>query len=176
MNKNVTAAIAIVLVIIGAVYFFITRQSRVVSPEIKIPEITAQQHVSSLEERGSEPVEAPKIESEPVSAPPVEIEHPVAIENTIIYSDAGFSPDPITIKKGSTVIFKNNSSANMWSASAMHPTHTVYPTTGGCIGSTFDACKGIVSGEVWSFKFDIAGSWKYHNHLNPSHFGSIIVE
>ena len=64
----------------------------------------------------------------------------------------------------------------MWTASAVHPTHRAYPTTGGCLGSTFDACKGVQPGASWSFRFDIAGTWKYHNHLNPNNTGAIVVE
>ena len=64
----------------------------------------------------------------------------------------------------------------MWPASAMHPSHKEYPTTGGCLGSAFDACKGVKPGESWPFKFDIAGNWKYHDHLNPKNFGAIIVQ
>ena len=41
---------------------------------------------------------------------------------------------------------------------------------------TFDACKGVKPGESWPFKFDIAGNWKYHDHLNPKNFGAIIVQ
>ena len=97
-------------------------------------------------------------------------------ETVIVYTDSGYSPDSLTIKVGTTVLFKNDSSLSMWPASAMHPTHAVYPTTGGCLGSTFDACKGVLPGESWSFKFDIAGSWKYHDHLHPNLFGAIVVE
>ncbi|OHA38709.1 MAG: hypothetical protein A3G03_02780 [Candidatus Taylorbacteria bacterium RIFCSPLOWO2_12_FULL_44_15c] len=64
----------------------------------------------------------------------------------------------------------------MWTASAVHPTHRAYPTSGGCLGSTFDACAGVQSGNSWSFKFDISGTWKYHNHLNPGDTGTIVVE
>src|SRR3989344_2395368 len=63
-----------------------------------------------------------------------------------------------------------------WPASASHPSHTVYPTTGGCIGSTFDACKGLAQGESFDFTFNEAGEWKYHDHLNPGRTGTIIVE
>ncbi len=100
---------------------------------------------------------------------------PIAEKNVVTYSDSGYSPSTLTVKKGETVIFKNQSSNSMWTASAVHPTHRGYPTTGGCIGSTFDACKGIQSGDSWPFKFDIAGTWKYHNHLNPSDTGTIYV-
>ena len=97
-------------------------------------------------------------------------------DRVIIYTDAGYSSSPLEINIGDTVVFKNESSLAMWPASAMHPTHKDYPTTGGCLGSTFDACKGVQPGDSWSFKFDIAGNWKYHDHLNPKNFGAIIVK
>lgn len=99
-----------------------------------------------------------------------------AEEKIITYTDTGYSPSSIQIKQGGTIIFKNESSQSMWPASSMHPTHKDYPTTGGCLGNTFDACKGIQPGESWSFKFDIAGNWKYHDHLTPKSFGIIIVQ
>ena len=103
-------------------------------------------------------------------------EVPSAQEFLITYTDAGYYPNEITVKVGGKVTFKNESGAQMWTASALHPTHREYPTTGGCIGSTFDTCKGIPPGESWSFKFDIPGTWRYHNHLSPSHFGRVVVE
>ncbi|OGY64394.1 MAG: hypothetical protein A3I89_00395 [Candidatus Harrisonbacteria bacterium RIFCSPLOWO2_02_FULL_41_11] len=99
-----------------------------------------------------------------------------ASTQTITYTDSGFASKTLTVKKGMMVTFKNNSSRSVWPASAMHPTHKVYPTIGGCLGSTFDACKGVLPGESWSFKFDIPGEWKYHDHLNPSYFGAVTVE
>jgi len=98
------------------------------------------------------------------------------IQNVITYTSGGFSPSVINVKKGEEVTFLNESGGAMWPASAIHPTHTLYPTQGGCVGSTFDACQGIQPGDSWSFKFDIAGSWKYHNHLNPSQTGTVVVE
>jgi len=97
-------------------------------------------------------------------------------KNTIIFDNSGFSPSTLTISAGESVRFVNNSDRAVWPASAVHPTHTAYPTTGGCIGSAFDACRGIVTGEDWSFVFDEVGSWKYHNHLSPRTTGTIIVE
>lgn len=88
----------------------------------------------------------------------------------------GFLPAALTVKVGTIVTFQNKSSNPSWPASAIHPTHALYPTTGGCIGSTFDACKGIPPGESWSFKFDKAGNWKYHDHLNPAKWGTVVVQ
>src|SRR3989344_5290729 len=96
--------------------------------------------------------------------------------NVITYTDAGYSPSVLEIKEGETVTFKNGNSQSMWPASAMHPTHQDYPTTGGCLGSTFDACQGVQPGGNWSFKLDIAGNWKYHDHLSQKCFGAIAVE
>ena len=106
----------------------------------------------------------------------VETATPIAEEKIITYTDAGYSPSPLEINIGDTVVFKNGSSQSMWPASAMHPAHKDYPTIGGCLGSTFDACKGFLPSESWAFKFDIAGDWKYHDHLNPKYFGAVIVK
>lgn len=98
-------------------------------------------------------------------------------EGTVVtYTDTGFSPATITINKGDVVTFKNMASDDVWVASNPHPQHTDYPTTGGCIGSTFDSCANVKPNDSWSFKFDIVGSWGYHNHLNHSEGGTIIVK
>jgi plastocyanin len=86
------------------------------------------------------------------------------------------------IKKGETVTFKNQSSNSMWPASAMHPTHRVYSGTSldehcpDTTGTAFDACKGFLPGQSWSFIFNKTGTWKYHDHLNPSATGTVVVE
>lgn len=106
---------------------------------------------------------------------PSESEAPVS-GKMITLTDAGFLPSTLTIKKGETVIFKNNSSGAMWVASAMHPTHDAYPVKGGCISSAFDECAAVAAGGSWAFKFDVIGNWKYHNHRNSSQFGTVVVE
>ena len=97
------------------------------------------------------------------------------MQNTVFYTDKGFSPNSLTIRKGATITFQNQSTHDMRPASDPHPAHTDYPTTGGCVGSTFDACRIIKPGAYWSFEFDSVGTWKYHNHLNPSDTGTVIV-
>ncbi|HLC64512.1 MAG TPA: plastocyanin/azurin family copper-binding protein [Candidatus Nanoarchaeia archaeon] len=96
--------------------------------------------------------------------------------STIEVTSSGFSPNSITINSGDTVTWINKDSAPHWPASAMHPTHLLYPETGGCIGSKFDACGEIPPGGSWSFTFSQKGEWKYHDHINPgSMFGTVIV-
>ena len=105
-------------------------------------------------------------------------------ESTIViqYTDEGYAPSSLTIERGQTVTFMNASSRETRPASAMHPTHTVYPGSGieKCgtddESGIFDACHGLKPGEGWSFTFDEIGTWKYHDHLNGGHFGSVLVE
>ncbi|KKT43481.1 MAG: Plastocyanin [Candidatus Wolfebacteria bacterium GW2011_GWE2_44_13] len=96
----------------------------------------------------------------------VDVEGGVA-QSTVTYTATGFSPAPLTVKIGETVMFKNESVNPMWVASAPHPAHTDYPE--------FDAMKAIMPGESYSFTFNKIGTWKYHNHMNATQYGSIMV-
>jgi len=78
-----------------------------------------------------------------------------------------FSPTTVKVKKGGKVTWTNKSQKSVWPASAIHPTHTVYPG--------FDALGEINPGKTYSFIFDKVGSWKYHDHLNPGNTGIIEV-
>lgn len=98
-----------------------------------------------------------------------------AATNVVGITASGFSPSTITVNAGDTVTFVNRDSAKHWPASAMHPTHSAYPEPGGCIGSKFDACHGLSQGESFAFTFTHAGTWKYHDHLNPGTTGTVVV-
>lgn len=89
-------------------------------------------------------------------------------EHVIVKTDAGFSPANITIKFGDKVRFKNDGTKDMRPASNIHPTHTIYPE--------FDALRGFAPGQSYSFTFAKAGEWPYHDHLDPTAGGIIIVE
>ena len=95
----------------------------------------------------------------------------------ITFTDAGFEPSQVTIKKGETVRWMNNSGSKVWPASAVHPTHSIYPqkSASDCLGSSFDSCRGLAKGEVWDFTFNNAGTWKFHDHLHASKTGSVTV-
>ncbi|MFH1211252.1 MAG: plastocyanin/azurin family copper-binding protein [archaeon] len=114
----------------------------------------------------------------PNTPPPATSPPPSSSSYTVEITSAGYSPSTVTVKAGDTVTWLNMDSTPHWIASASHPTHTVYPEPGGCIGSKFDACKGLAQGESWSFTFDQKGSWNYHDHLNAQapFFGKVIVE
>lgn len=100
---------------------------------------------------------------------------------TVTITANGYEPKTVTIAKGGTVTWVNNTDTPNWPASAKHPTHEVYPGSsitkcGTAEQSTiFDACKGLGKGESYSFTFNNAGEWAYHNHVNAKQFGKVIV-
>ena len=97
---------------------------------------------------------------------------------SVVYDGTSFTPREVTIKRGGTVTWKNQSGGTMWVASAQHPSHTVYDGTtrqehcAAPSSTTFDQCKG---GSDYSFAFSKTGTWNYHDHINASAFGSVKV-
>lgn len=86
---------------------------------------------------------------------------------TITYSDNGFSPATVTVKSGDTVAIKNTSSQPLQFDSDPHPDHTDDP----------ELNVGIVNpGKEATFTVTTTGSHGYHNHLNSSDRGTIIVQ
>ncbi len=83
---------------------------------------------------------------------------------TVNYTKNGYSPASVDINVGDTVKWVSDG-APMWTASAMHPTHEIYPE--------FDQKK---AGNTYEFTFTKAGSWKYHNHVSANHFGTVNVK
>ena len=101
---------------------------------------------------------------------------------TITMTEAGFQPEQVSISKGDTVIFMNASKEPHWPASNIHPTHSVYPGSGiekcgtNDASQIFDACGGVAPGRTYSFTFTHPGEWRFHDHLNPTHTGSVTVK
>ena len=97
---------------------------------------------------------------------------------TIHYTNGGYQPAMVTIKQGQAVRWINDSTDETWPASAVPPTHGIYPekNASDCLGSSFDSCRGLTSGETWDFTFNAKGTWRFHDHLHPSKTGSVIVE
>lgn len=90
------------------------------------------------------------------------------VENVVELSDQGFSPASVTVKKGTTVKFVNKTTGGMSVASDPHPTHIIYPE--------LDQWKSSFKGKgEYDFTFDKVGTWGYHNHLDPSIKGTVVV-
>ncbi len=86
---------------------------------------------------------------------------------TVTFRSGAFDPARIEIRAGQTVRFENASGGAVRPASHIHPTHEIYPE--------FDSRRAIRSGESWAFEFDRAGYWRYHDHLDPSRTGLVVV-
>lgn len=106
-------------------------------------------------------------------------QQPTGAAKTVMITAEGFNPSAIEINAGDAINFVNKDSVNHWPASAQHPTHKLYPETGGCVGSKFDACKPLANEESFTFVFYEKGEWNYHDHLNcctdSRFFGKVIV-
>lgn len=85
----------------------------------------------------------------------------------VAITSSGFSPKEITVKAGGTVMWTNNDNVEHTVNSAVHPTHQVYPPLN--IGN-------IPQGGSKSLIFPDKGTYIYHDHLNPSLFGTVTVE
>lgn len=100
--------------------------------------------------------------AETVSSPSAEIK-----ENIIIINDNSFSPAEITIKAGDSVVWKNEGENNHTVNSGPHPAHNNYPPLN----------LGVLKqGESKSLTFPQKGFFGYHDHLNSSLTGIVIVE
>lgn len=92
---------------------------------------------------------------------------PTITENLITLTLNGYTPSTLTIKVGTTVTWMNNSGDVATVSSDPHPTHTDYKPLN--LGR-------FLNGERLTLTFDKIGTYKYHNHLNASQKGTIIVE
>lgn len=85
----------------------------------------------------------------------------------VTLTEDGFVPSELTISKGTTVAFVSETGKLFWPASNLHPSHTIYPE--------FDPLLPVKPDAAWSFTFENAGEWKYHDHLAPYYTGVITV-
>ncbi len=167
----------IVVVVIAAVGAFLLYQN------MQQPSITDKAPVAEVIPAAPSTPDAPIVDvtatdaSSSVAVTPTSTPAPV----TITLSDKGFSPQKISVTKGTTVTFVNSSSEKMDIASAPHPTHngydgtnrTTHCATGYSGPKPLDQCTPSTT---FSFTFDKAGSWPYHNHFNASQYGIVDVK
>ncbi len=86
----------------------------------------------------------------------------------IVLEVDGFYPSSLVITEGDTVTFSSKTGEAFWPASDVHPTHTAYPA--------FDPKKPVAADDTWSFTFTKAGTYGFHDHINSTFEGQIIVE
>lgn len=89
------------------------------------------------------------------------------VSATITYSDSGFAPETVTVKSGQTIAIKNESSTDVQFDSDPHPIHTTNEELN---------VEIIEPGQVKTFTVTKSGTFGYHNHLNASQTGTIVIE
>lgn len=150
MSRNVTIGIAVVILVILLGWFYLKSQRSSYAPA-PVQATPSPQAIQPTENPATSSAETPNLIK----------------ENAVTITSAGFSPQSITIKAGEVVVWTNGDSADHTVNSAPHPTHTAYPPLN----------LGVIKpGDKKSLTFPAAGTYKYHDHLNPSLFGSVTVQ
>jgi len=85
----------------------------------------------------------------------------------VTVTNIGFEPQTINIKAGQRIVWTNKSGGDVTVNSDSHPTHLLWP---------FLNLGQFADGSSVSEVFEKAGKYTYHNHLNPSQTGTVIVE
>ncbi len=147
MNKIITLLIIIILTLLGGIVLLFNKNSsieKLIQSKLSIP-FSKQTQI--------------KIERDkPIGLP----------ENTfrVAVTDQGFTPQIISIKKGGTIIWINQTKNAVSINSDPHPTHTSFPLLN--LGN-------VAVGASVKQTFSKEGTYTYHNHLNPAQIGTIIV-
>ena len=169
MNKSVLIAVVVVaLVIIVATIAFFPRAT----PEASLSATTA-----PADSAGPATVAAPAAQT-PLGISPeavAALAKSHGFQYLVSYTDRGFEPPALTIKKGETIRFTNNSGGGLWVASVARPGATVYPGQSDCGVSAFGTCAALKPGDFWEFTFDVSGTWSYKNISDTAKTGTVTV-
>jgi plastocyanin len=85
---------------------------------------------------------------------------------SITYTNSGFEPRSLTVKKGTIITVKNESSSDVQFSSGEHPSHRANPEMN---------LEVLSSGESGSYTTTKVGTWDFHDHLNENRTGTITV-
>lgn len=94
----------------------------------------------------------------------------------VTYSNDGFVPAAMTVKKGETVRFLNSSSRALWIVSSGGTTGVYPPKPNSCGQSAFDSCIALPPHDFWEFTFYESGTWTYRNNVTATDTGTIVVQ
>lgn len=154
LSKNTLVGIGIagVILIVAIIWLLVGRQQGQVTTLIPTPIVS--------------PLATPEVATETPQATATAT--PSATKNEVGATTAGFNPKTIEITAGSTVTWVNNGTVATQIASTPHPIHTDYPP--------LNSVGVIQPGQSKSLKFDKAGTYRYHDHLNPASLGTVVVK
>lgn len=151
MNKN----LGIVLVLIGIIIvvaiggYFVMQMA----PKTNVPAGTNTQTNTN----GNTQPTVPAANTPSTNTPPASTAGTYNVE----IKNFAFSPTSLTIKKGDSVVWTNQDSAN----------HKLASDTGSEIESS-----SLANGETYSHAFENTGTYDYHCSIHPSMKAKIIVE
>jgi plastocyanin len=147
MKKSLVAVIVLILVVLAAGAYGLTRNAKPAAVDTTTSTVEDTPDASSTAE---------------TTAPAEQTS-----EHVITYSNSGFSPSKITLNAGDTITIKNTSSKTLDFDSDPHPVHTDDRELN--IGT-------VEPGETKTAKLTTKGTWGYHNHLNSTETGTIVVQ
>jgi plastocyanin len=82
----------------------------------------------------------------------------------VTISQDGLSPATVRVSKGSVVTWTNNDK-------------TAHQILGDADGTEINSAENLGLGDSYSYEFDTAGTYAYHDPLHPNNFkGTVIVE
>lgn len=110
---------------------------------------------------GSNPAPAPN-----TTTPDTSGNQPSANGVTITYTDNGFTPPALTVKKGDMLRVVNQSPYELEFSSDDHPAHTDNPELN---------MSALQPGGSSTLLVTRTGTWGFHNHLKPDHDGTLTV-
>lgn len=146
--KNFMILGVLALVVLGGVFLF--KKSMTAKPSVTTENV------------------APSLKPEVTVSPEASSStKPVASQVEVVLGASGFSPVSVTIKAGSKVVWTNKSGGIATVNSDPHPQHTNDP---------FLNLGRFADGGTLELVFEKTGIYKYHNHLNASQTGTVVVE
>lgn len=181
MKRNVIIAVLLIALIALGFYFYDQNNKQVLAPSNETGTQTSEENTTPPPANPVTPPAAPTTTTPSASPSPTggtsqgtysdgseaEGMAPDILVKEVVYDGRSYTPKSTNIKVGDIIIFRNNSDSDFWPASGPHPSHTNYPE--------FDPKVKIAAGGKWQFTFTKAGTWSFHDHLNPSASGTIVV-
>ena len=146
--KKAIIAVIILAVLVGGAFALMSGSDKTDTPQIET----------------TTPVISPNTDANDTSDSP---NTPTSSEVTITYSGNSFSPATLTVKAGTTVTIVNESSSQMQFSSNDHPVHSDNPELN---------AAAIGAGQSTTITPSSTGTWGYHDHLNESVTGTLVVE
>lgn len=118
----------------------------------------------------SQPKPIPSYPAKPKDKPytPSTITPSTKTDFTVIYTDAGFTPQTLQVPAGKSVRFTNGSSGSMLVSSAYNGTQPTY--------SSLNQGSSVGRGGTYDFTFSERGTYIYFNLNKKTHTGVIAVQ